>query len=723
MWLENSSLITRRGVTNGFNNGMPMEKVNILIGENELIFPPDIQSSLEREGYVVVGHINTAESAIQLAGDLHPDLVLMDIDLKGGMDGVEAARQIGARFDLPVVFQAASPDPTVLARALQAQPYGYIGKPYQEPELFIVMELAVARHAIDRKLHENEQRYDLAVRGTNDGLWDWDLLHNTINYSPRWKAMLGFKEDEISSSPEEWLKRVHLDDQRRLYQNLGSHLKGKSPRFECEFQMQDARGRYVWMLARGLAERDGLGKPYRMAGLQTDVTSQKLVEERMAYGALHDGLTGLPNRELFMDRLSQRVEFTKRHPDSSFAVIFLDIDRFKVVNDSLGHAMGDQLLISLARRLQLCLRPEDTLSRLGGDEFAILLHEVSDVNDAIRVAERFQARIKETTVLSAVSRTSSVSIGIVLFNKIYTHPQDILRDADTAMYRAKALGGGCYQVFNTSMHTKAVELLHLEADMKRAVANQEWQVYYQPILSMTSGGISGVEALVRWNHPKRGMLLPMEFIHEAEDVGLILPIGEFVLHTACLQARAWRGAGHSSLWVSVNLSGRQFQDHDLVQKVSRILAETGLPSDGLRLEVTESVAMQDLSYSIDVMNELNGLGVQVFMDDFGNGYSSLSYLKRFPLKALKIDQSFIQDIMLNKNSEAITVAIIAMAHSLGLEVIAEGVEKDDQKAFLKGIICDHLQGFLFSEPLPGKELTNFLQKSLRKIKHLSENTG
>jgi diguanylate cyclase (GGDEF)-like protein len=527
--------------------------------------------------------------------------------------------------------------------------------------------------------------------------------------------MLGFKEEQIGTSPDEWLKRVHLDDQKRLYQNLGSHLKGKSPRFECEFQIQDANARYVWMLARGAVERDAEGKPFRMAGLQTDITSQKLVEERMVYGALHDGLTGLPNRELFIDRLSQRLEFTKRHPDSLFAVLFMDIDRFKVVNDSLGHAMGDQLLVSLARRLQLCLRPEDTISRLGGDEFGILLHEVNEESDAIRVAERFQARIKETAVLSAVSRTTSVSIGIVLFNKLYTQAQDILRDADTAMYHAKALGGGRYQVFNTSMHTKAVALLQLEADMKRAVADQEWQVYYQPILSMASGEINGVEALLRWKHPIRGLLMPLEFIHEAEDVGLILPIGEFVLRTACLQAKAWRDAGFSNLWVSVNLSGRQFQDRNLVQKVSLILAETGLPSEGLRLEVTESVAMQDLNYSIAVLNELNGLGVQVFMDDFGNGYSSLSYLKRFPLRALKIDQSFIQDIMVNKNSEAITIAIIAMARSLGLDVIAEGVEKDDQNLFLKGLFCDQVQGFLFSEPLPGKDLTSVLQKNLKII--------
>ena len=689
-----------------------MVKGNILIVDDELIFPPEIQSSLEFDGYMVVGHIDTAEAAIRLAGDLHPDLVLMDISLKGGMDGIEAANQIRERFDLPVVLQAASSDRSIIERLCQAEPYGYLHKPYDERELFIAIELAIARHAMDKKLRDSLQHYDLAIRGTRDGLWSWDLRRNEIYYSPRWKAMLGFKEDEIGKSPDEWLKRVQLDDEKHLYQSLGAHLKGISPYFECEYQIKDANDQYVWMLARGLVERDAQGKPYRMAGLQTDISSRKLEEARMAFGALHDGLTGLPNRELFMDRLRQRVELTKRHPDSAFAVLFMDIDRFKVVNDSLGHAMGDQLLVSLARRLQLCLRPEDTLSRLGGDEFAILLHEVNEVGDAIRVAERFQARMKETTVLSAVSRTSSVSIGIVLFNKSYTHPQDILRDADTAMYRAKALGGGCLQVFNASMHTKAVELLHLEADMKRAVARQEMQVYYQPILSLATGNINGVEALVRWQHPQRGLLQPLEFIHEAEDAGLIIPIGEFVLRKACLQAKAWRDAGYSGLWVSVNLSGRQFQDRDLVQKVSQILAETGLPSEGLRLEVTETVAMQDLDYSVSVLNELNAQGVQVFLDDFGNGYSSLSYLKRFPLKALKIDQSFIQDIMVNKNSEAITVAIIAMARSLSLDVIAEGVEKDDQNTFLKGIFCDQVQGFLFSKPLPGKDLTSFLQKNL-----------
>ncbi len=466
----------------------------------------------------------------------------------------------------------------------------------------------------------------------------------------------------------------------------------------------------MWILARGLAVRDAEGKAYRIAGSQTDLTARKMIEERLAFSALHDGLTGLPNRELFMDRLKQRMEVIKRHPENLFAVLFLDIDRFKVVNDSLGHAVGDQLLVSTAKRLQFCLRPEDTVARLSGDEFAVLLNEVNDVRDAIRVAERFQARMRETTVLAAVNRSTTVSIGIIIFDDKYTQPQDMLRDADTAMYRAKALGGGRYQIFDTSMHTQAVTLLQLEADMKRAVKNKEWLVYYQPIISVADGKVSGVEALVRWMHPERGIISPLDFIPQAEDIGLIIPIGEFVLRTACLQAKAWRDAGFSNLWVSVNLSGRQFHDQYLVQKIAQILEETGLPSDGLRLEVTESVAMEDITYGIRVLKELKGLGVHVSLDDFGNGYSSLSYLKQFSLNVLKIDQSFIQDILVNKNSEAITMAIIAMARSLGLEVVAEGVEKEEQLAFLKSKFCDEVQGFLFSKPLPAKELTNFLNK-------------
>jgi diguanylate cyclase (GGDEF)-like protein len=466
----------------------------------------------------------------------------------------------------------------------------------------------------------------------------------------------------------------------------------------------------MWILSRGLAVRDEAGKAYRMAGSQTDITARKLVEEQLAYSALHDVLSGLPNRALFMDRLEHRLEQTKRNPDHLFAVLFIDLDRFKVVNDSLGHAVGDQLLIATGQRLQQCIRPEDTVARLGGDEFAILLDRVKDLGDAIRVAERIEARLVSTTMLDVVKRSTTASIGITLFDVNNTKPEDYLRDADTAMYRAKALGGNRHQVFDEAMYANAVALLEMEGELRRAVERREWLVEYQPIISLASGKAVGVEALVRWLRPDDGVRHPLEFISVAEETGLIIPIGEFVLRTACLQARAWRDSGLSTLWVSVNLSGRQFQDQNLVQKIERILLETGLPSDGLRLEVTESTAMRDLPYSIKVLKELNRLGVHVSLDDFGNGYSSLSYLKRFPLKVLKIDRSFIQDIMINKNSEAITTAIIVMARSLNLEVVAEGVETEKQLAFVKSKFCDEVQGFLFSKPLPAEELTHLLQR-------------
>jgi len=383
-----------------------MSKASILIAEDDRVDAMDIRSSLEKLGYIIAGQADRGETAVRSAEELHPDLVLMDIDLKGEMDGIEAAAQIRARVDMPVILLMAFADQSTLERARQAEPSGYIFKPFEEHELLIAIEMALSKHRMEKKLRESEERYDLAVRGANDGLWDWNLKNNEIYYSPRWKAMLGFKEDEIGSNPQEWLGRVHPKDRKAVRENLVSHLRGIIPHFESEYRIQHANRSYLWMLSRGLAVRGSEGTAYRMAGSQTDITARKLVEEQLAYSALHDVLTGLPNRALFMDRLGHRLAQTKRHPDHLFAVLFIDLDRFKVVNDSLGHAVGDQLLIATAQRLQQCVRPQDTVSRLGGDEFAILLNDVDDASDAIRVAERIEARLVSTSMLDAVKRNS-----------------------------------------------------------------------------------------------------------------------------------------------------------------------------------------------------------------------------------------------------------------------------------------------------------------------------
>jgi diguanylate cyclase (GGDEF)-like protein/PAS domain S-box-containing protein len=564
------------------------------------------------------------------------------------------------------------------------------------------------RKYAEAALRESQERYALALAGANDGLWDWNLKTNEIFFSPRWKSMLGYGEDEISNNPDEWFKRVHPDDQNQVQTDLVSHIRGYASHFQSEYRIRHANGSDLWVLSRGLSVRDAEGRAYRMAGSQSDITARKLAEERLAYDALHDPLTGLPNRVLFMDRLENRLKRTKRNPSDFFAIMFIDLDRFKVVNDSLGHAVGDQFLVTTAHRLRQCVRPEDTVARLSGDEFAVLLDRVNDVGDTVRVADRIKAQLVTTALLGAVERSGSASIGIVMFNNNYLTAGELVRDADSAMYRAKAMGGNSHQLFDTTMYTSAVALLQIEGELKRAVERKEWLVYYQPIVSLASGETVGVEALVRWLHPQRGILLPQEFIQVAEDTGLILPIGEYVLRAACQQVKAWREAGLPNFWVSVNLSGRQFQDQNLVEKIAQILVETGLPGDGLRLEITERVAIRDMEHTTKIINDLDELRVHASLDDFGTGYSSLSYLKRFPLKVLKIDQSFIHDIHLNKKNESLIIAIIVMARTLGLEVVAEGVEKEEQLEFLRTQHCDQVQGFLLSRPASASDMTKTL---------------
>jgi len=681
---------------------MPGER--IFLAEDEIEITREITTSLESLGYILAGQADRGELALQKVEELRPDLVLMEVKLQGQTDGIEAARQIYGKFDIPVVFISAYSDSSDLKSDMLAQAFGFISKPFEALELNSVISIAINKHRTEHKLRESEQRYALAARAANDGIWDWNLKTNEIYFSNRWKKMLGYRSRDVGTDPNAWFKLVHPDDQKLLQSTLASHLKGLTDHFECEYRIRHSNGSYLWVLSRGLAVHEG-GTPYRMAGSQSDITARKLAEQRLAHDAVHDALTGLPNRVLFLDRLQNRLERTKRNPDELFAVMFLDLDRFKVVNDSLGHAVGDQLLVTIASRLKLCVRPNDTISRLGGDEFGILLDVVNDVSDTYLVADRIKGRLKTTTTLGAIERSPTASIGIVLFDREYNAAEELLRDADSAMYYAKALGGNQHQLFDSTMHTSAVELIQLEGELKRAVERQEWLIHYQPIINLTTGKPVGAEALVRWLHPQKGVLPPQEFIRVAEETGLILAIGEHVLRTACLQAKAWRETGYPNFWVSVNISGRQFHSQNLTELVANILAETGLSSDGLRLEITESIAIQDMEQTIQILKKMDTMGISTSLDDFGTGYSSLSYLKQFPLKVLKIDQSFIQDVETNKKNETLITTIISMARSLGLEVVAEGVEKEEQLTFLRTHDCSNVQGFLLSHPLSAEDFT------------------
>ncbi|GAC1355136.1 MAG: hypothetical protein NVSMB42_13360 [Herpetosiphon sp.] len=436
-----------------------------------------------------------------------------------------------------------------------------------------------------------------------------------------------------------------------------------------------------------------------------DISERKRMEEQLLHEALHDPLTQLPNRSLFFDRLQQALDRVQRHPDQWFAVLFLDLDRFKTINDSLGHIKGDSVLIEAARRLQSCIRPGDTVARLGGDEFALLLEELTTVNIAVEVADRIQDHLIKPFMIEGETITTSASIGIAIGGHGYRQPEDLLRDADIALYRAKSDGRARHVIFNPAMHAQVLQRMRLEADLRRALERDEFVLHYQPFVSMRDSRVVGVEALVRWNHPERGLVSPAEFIPMAEETGLIVPLGEWILRTACRQLKQWHAGGMPPLYVAVNIAAPQFKSHGFCNLVSQILEETGLASKYLELELTESILMDDANETINTLRELSTIQLHsLAVDDFGTGYSSLSYLQRFPIATLKIDRTFVRDIETNASNAAIARAVIALAQSLSLTTVAEGVESVAQLDFLRTHGCDTYQGYLFSAPLPPEKL-------------------
>jgi diguanylate cyclase (GGDEF)-like protein len=449
-----------------------------------------------------------------------------------------------------------------------------------------------------------------------------------------------------------------------------------------------------------------------VAELKRTTDELQASQQHFRHAAFHDALTNLPNRALFTDHLKLAIERTKRQPGHHFAVLFMDLDRFKNINDSLGHIYGDQLLVAISRRLKGCLRQVDVIARLGGDEFAILIDGFADPNDVLRVAEKIQRVISEPLTIDRNEAFTSASIGIALSSTGYDRPEDVLRDADTAMYRAKDGGKARHEVFDEVMYARAVSLLNLENDLRRAVERQEFQVYYQPIVTLHTGSVCGFEALVRWQHPTRGQISPAEFIPLAEETGLIIPLGQWVLEESCRQMRAWQELSHANrmLWMSVNLSGKQLSRADLCQQIKLVLERTGLDPRSLKLEITESVVMDNADLAINMLKQLHALGIQLSIDDFGTGYSSLSYLHRFPVSNLKIDRSFISRMGLVDENLEIVRTIIMLARNLGMDVIAEGIETEEQLAQLRALSCGFGQGYLFSVPLDGAAATALMQQ-------------
>jgi diguanylate cyclase (GGDEF)-like protein/PAS domain S-box-containing protein len=808
-------------------------KASILVVEDESIVALDIKQRLEAMGYQVVGILDSGEKAIHRTAELNPDLVLMDIKLKGKMDGIEAAEILRASLHLPIIFLTAFADEPTLQRARVTESFGYILKPFEERELSINIEMALYKHRMEdalresegrlrtiyesvldglflvdpegvildvnpagctmfgytrdeiiqshiwmlifpedrdkqapptlealrfrsgveetrmrhkdgsevwvemtlapsfmdgkpqavgvlrditsRKraveaLRESEERYSLAARGVNDGLWDWNLKTGAIYLSSRWKEMFGFKEGEIGSNFEDWLGLISPEDQERFNLDLSNHLAGLTPFFQNESRVRTAKSGLLWMLTRGVAVCDSDGVAYRIAGSQSDVTERKLAEQQLLHDAFHDALTGLPNRSLFLDRLERTMERSRRNEHIAYSVLFLDLDRFKVINDSLGHQQGDHLLVEFAERLDRSLRSTDTLARLGGDEFVILLEEMGNPNDTGLVADRILEELKQPFDLDGQTVYVTCSIGIVTGSIEYMRPEEILRDADIAMYRAKADGKARHAHFDLAMRAGAVTRLEIEGDLRLALNRQEFCVYYQPILSLESGMVLGFEALLRWFHPVRGAISPVEFIPVAEETGLILPIGRWVLSQACNQLREWQRQfpQEPPLTMSVNISGRQITHPAFLEQVKQILQDTNIDPKTLKLEITESLLMVDAEETVSVLNRLREMGIQLLIDDFGTGFSNLGYVPQFPINCIKIDKLFVNQMGESGKNSEIASTIVKLANGWGLGTIAEGIETSEQLDQLKVMACESGQGWLFSKALSSEQIAEYL---------------
>ncbi len=556
---------------------------------------------------------------------------------------------------------------------------------------------AILRKQTAEALRESEERFRTLAHTAPCAIFIYQ--GNQFRYANATAAALtGYGLEELPGL--NFWDLVHPDFRETVRERGTARQRGQPapPRHEFKIVRKDGTERWVDFSAGSLE----FGGRAAALGIAFDVTERKRAEDQIKNLAYHDALTGLPNRLLFTDRLQVAVAQAHRH-GQRLAVLFLDVDRFKVINDSLGHSMGDRLLCAVAERLLGSVREGDTVARLGGDEFTLLLHGLNRAMDVTRVADKVLEALRQPFRLEGRELYVSASMGISVYPLDGEDAEALVKNADTAMYRAKEQGRDNFQLYAAAMNESAAERLSLESALRKALSRQELIIHYQPLLDLRHGRVQGMEALLRWRHPERGLIAPGEFIGVAEATGLILPLSAWTLRTACAQARAWHRAGHAGLCVAVNLSARQFQQPELVEEVKRALEGTELPASCLELEITETNAMQNAEATVHTLRELKALGVRITIDDFGIGYSSLSYLKRLPIDSLKIDQSFVRDVTTDPDDAAIASAVIALAHTLKLQVVAEGVETEEQMAFLENQGCDRMQGFLFSQPLPPEE--------------------
>ena len=814
-----------------------MTAVKVMIVEDEAVIAMDIRYHLEQFGYEVVGVAAAGDTALQMFDQLHPDVVIMDIHLRGPLDGIHAAHAVRVRAGTPVIFLTAFSDDETLGRARETAPYGFLVKPFRPDELRASIEVALFKHQMEKRLKQSEQWFAKTLSCISDGVVATDSEGRVKFVNPVAESATGWTSDEalgrdiaevvvmrdeetgialrnparhalesraasvldapallVSQSGREiliddsaapilgddgelmgavlilrdvtarrhvekrllesearfhsafdhaaigmalvsldgrflqvnhameeilgysraelltrTLREVGWDDESEAaleQRNLGALLATDIASFQMERRLAHKDGAMLWTLLGVSVVRDAARAPLYLVAQIIDVTSRKKAEERLTYLAGHDDLTGAMNRLQLVESLGRSIANSRRQ-GQRVAALVLDLDGFKLVNDSMGHMVGDLVLQDVARRLKTLLLATDHLARLGGDEFVLILNGIDDREHIARVAQKIIDAVSQPHSVEGQEILLTASVGVSVCPDDSDSVAGMLKNADDAMYRAKELGKNNYQFYTSDMTTKAVRRLKIERDLRGALAASAFVLHYQPILK--SGRVVAIEALLRWNHAEMGLLEADRFVLSAEETGLIVPIGRWVMLQACAQMQAWHAAGVTDARITVNLSARQFRDPDLLRTITDALAQTGLAPDCLELEITESSIMHDREHTIGILRRLREIGVHVSVDDFGTSHSSLSYLKRFPLDGLKVDRSFIKDFPLDPDGLTIVQAIIAMARSLKLNVTAEGVETEQQRGVLEKLECDTMQGFYFSAPVPAQDIERVLR--------------
>lgn len=670
----------------------------------------------------------SGQEALQLIEELeeasvHIPLIICD-HLMPDITGVDLLQQIHTRHpDTLKILLTGLADLNDIVRAVnEANLYRYIAKPWDPADLELTVREALRSYERDCLLEErneslqreicerrqaemllraSEARLESILNSLEDVIWSVQAdTHQLLYLNPAAEQLYGRPVAELLAAPQLWHSVVvHPEDRRR--RELFFKLLTQAGHFALEYRILRPDGEVRWLSDRARVIRDEHGKITRIDGIIYDITERRLAENKLAYDALHDTLTGLPNRSLFLRRVEESLQRAKQDPNYQFALLFIDLDRFKLVNDSLGHAYGDQFLVFVADKLRHCIYASDTIARLGGDEFTILLDGIESIADATRVGDHILTSLEKPLKLGDRQIFSSASIGIVMSTPSYTQSNELLRDADIAMYRAKSAGKGRYAIFDQDMHAETLKLIQIEHDLRSSLSQGDFEIYYQPIVDLKTGRLAGFESLVRWNHPEQGLICPTEFIPIAEDTGLIVTLGEWVLRYSCQQLSQWKSQYSSaqSLIISVNLAGHQLKEPNLIEVIDQILIETGLDGRYLKLELTESILVENVEDIIKTLTYLRARNIQLSIDDFGTGYSSLSYLNRFPVSTLKIDRAFVDRMMEDTENFEIVRAICTLAHSLGMKVVAEGIETPEQLSILSSLSCELGQGFFFSKPV------------------------